>query len=190
MTIYGPVDGAHISKAEAQIIGEGREKLQAKLNRENFSTAEFERFCKDKTQQIHPIWLKKKKEIVSGAGRAAAAYLLRSIVTISGVGQPTGRTVILLHTETKQHQSAATVYSPQQVAADAELLRIQEENLKTTVRAAIKEFAGGVTRMKRAIQSVMNEFDDWDDEGEQPPNPAHQRHRTQRNKANLEQNVI
>ena len=157
-THYIPVPGAHIRKAEAQIIGDAREACEQKL-KHDVSARDFLQFCKDANQPVNAIWKAKKQEFVTGAGLAAADYLLRSIRLdtrgLAHAGPP--RAIVILH---QPKDADGKAYTSEDVRKAPDLLLMAEDEFRRDFYADAKKFAdlAGVKKMKTVAAAVLAEF--------------------------------
>ena len=157
---YRPRPGAHLTVAQAGVVGEAIERARAEFGR-SFTVEQFETLCARRSDPVHALWVEKRSEIVDQAGRSAASYLLRSVVIIMDRRRPTElREATIVLTRRDGTESEGTAHEPRHVARSADLLQEMEEDFKSRVRADAKQFAdvAGAARMKRAAREVLDEF--------------------------------
>lgn len=156
--VYRPRPGARLTIKEAEIVGESTETLREELSR-SFTVEEYETFCRRKIEPVHPIWKKKRDEISADAGRAAAAYLLRSFIVVEGKQEIAREGVIVLVEHKGLKTEHGTVHTPDFVRASGDLLDLAEEQFCREVKASMAVFANvaGMKRMKKALAAVVEE---------------------------------
>lgn len=163
---YKVKDGFHLPKGNyggrtaAQVVGESHDRLRVRLGRSHFTVDEYEQFCQNPRDPVHPIWANIKNQNVSNAGRAAAAYLIRSIIYITittAAGTPQRSTMTIIHSHSK---AGGTAFPSGAISRNRNLLAEYEEEFEAAIRGAIESYlcVGTSRRMKQIVRKVLNTY--------------------------------
>jgi hypothetical protein len=163
---YVPVDGAHISTAEAKKVGLAVDRLISKLGRLP-TTAEFAVASRIKTSPAYPVVFKRFRQLTASAWENAAAYCIRSvdIVWIDGAGRQSlpekAFFVLSLIEEARidDENGHATIYPVEDAQKSPAAIAAQELAMRRTVMAAVGDFAS-LAGFAKARAAAIRAIDD------------------------------
>jgi len=152
-----------ITDKEAQIIGDAFEKCGSRTGAEGVSVEKFTAFCEKPQHPVHEIWARHRDQMVEGAGKAAAAYLMRAVEIViiqprEDTG-PAGRAITTIPIEDKNGDTKGVGYRSQDVARSPDLLDLAEQEMDRQVRGLAESFAAvaGGSRMYRRLLKIATE---------------------------------
>lgn len=151
-----------ITNKEAQVIGDAFEQCGSETGARGVSVAKFEAFCSEPSHPVHKIWKRQCEQVVAGAGREAAAYLMRAVQIIiihPSTAAPVGRAFTTIQIEDKEEGRQGVGYHSVQVARSPDLLELAEQEMTRQVRGLAESFAAvaGATRMYDRLIRIATE---------------------------------
>jgi hypothetical protein len=169
---YVPVPGSHLSKSDAEKIGQGIELLFTKFGHHPQLVDKFAEAVKSPSNPAHPVVQKKFKEFKDEAWRMAVQYCLRSVdyFDLDIKGEPISapqKAFFLLDIRT---QSGVFEKTPQRERFDittADMLREDpvrldqyESDFRDLLRTEMADFAKlvGVAKVKRVVREEIGKL--------------------------------
>ena len=160
---YAKKSKFHITNQEAQIIGDAFEKCGSRTGAKGVSVEKFAAFCAKPRHPVHEVWKRQRAQIANGAGRTAAAYLMRAveIIIIHPKKGPAsgGRAITTIVVEDKNGDTEGVGYRSEDVARNSDLLDLAEQEMDRQVRGLAESFAAiaGGSRMHRRLLKIATE---------------------------------
>lgn len=156
----------HITNQEAQIIGDAFEKCGGKSGPKGVSVAKFAAFCAKPQHPVHEVWKRRRDQVVNGAGRAAAVYLMAAVEIIiihpkKGLVS-SGRAITTIQIEDMVGDVEGVGYRSGDVASNPDLLDLAEQEMDRQVRGLAESFAhlAGGQRMYKRMVKIATEVRD------------------------------
>lgn len=153
----------HITDQEAQVIGDAFEKCGSRTGAKGVSVEKFENFCAKRQHPVHKIWERQRDQIADGAGRTAAAYLMRAVEIIiihpKKQAGPAGRAITTIMIENEAGDYNGVGFRSEDVARRPDLLDLAEEEMDRQVRGLAESFAAvaGGNRMYARLLKIATE---------------------------------
>lgn len=160
---YAKKSKYHITNQEAQIIGDAFEKCGSRAGSEGVSVEKFAAFCAKPQHPVHEVWKRRREQVVNGAGREAASYLMRAveIIIVHPKKGPisTGRAVTTIKIENKNGDIEGVGFRSVDVASSPDLLNLAEQEMDRQVRGLAESFAAvaGGPRMYKRLLKIATE---------------------------------
>jgi hypothetical protein len=152
----------HITDREAQIIGDAFEQCGSRQGSRGVSVEKFADFCSKPQHPVHEIWKRRRDQVMGGAGRAAAAYLMAAVEIIiihPNRNAPAGRAVTTIMIEDQKGNCDGVGYRSSDVARNPDLLDLAEQEMARQVRGLAESFAAiaGGNRMYGTLMRIATE---------------------------------